>query len=314
MAQERNDDAEFFGPLGLDRDAERRYAEIAEGRHHDADPETLTRLIDVGLVRIEDGTPVVLPVRLAVERWAADREAEIRRARTGADRFAEQEASLGPSLVETLTGVAAVGHALNQLQASARELVRCFDREPYFSDPLTISEEQEPASSRGVQYQVVYRQSALAHPQVLTSVRQARALGEDARVFPELPIRMLISDDRMALLILAQDRADGPLEPDDVDGLVIHPSPLLDAMIQLFTTFWNLAIPVELSSQFAVEGDEPHREVLRLLATGLTDASIARELGISERTVHRRIGRLQQMLGANSRFLLGVQASRRGWI
>ncbi|MFE7357241.1 response regulator transcription factor [Streptomyces sp. NPDC057543] len=56
------------------------------------------------------------------------------------------------------------------------------------------------------------------------------------------------------------------------------------------------------------------RQLLTYLSGGLTDESIARELGVSERTVARRITRLQQMLGARTRFQLGVQASRRGWL
>ncbi|MFI6060373.1 hypothetical protein [Streptomyces sp. NPDC051286] len=38
------------------------------------------------------------------------------------------------------------------------------------------------------------------------------------------------------------------------------------------------------------------------------------ELGVSERTVARRIARLQEVLGAQTRFQLGVQAGRRGWL
>ncbi len=54
------------------------------------------------------------------------------------------------------------------------------------------------------------------------------------------------------------------------------------------------------------------RRLVTLMAAGLTDESIARELGVSERTVARRIARLQHDLGVHSRFQLGVQASRRG--
>jgi predicted DNA-binding transcriptional regulator YafY len=42
--------------------------------------------------------------------------------------------------------------------------------------------------------------------------------------------------------------------------------------------------------------------------------SFAREFGVSERTIARRIGRLQEVLGEQTRFQLGVQASRQGWL
>lgn len=56
------------------------------------------------------------------------------------------------------------------------------------------------------------------------------------------------------------------------------------------------------------------QRLLRLMRTGAIDETVARELGVSLRTVHRRITRLQNMLGARSRFQLGVIACERGWI
>jgi DNA-binding NarL/FixJ family response regulator len=63
--------------------------------------------------------------------------------------------------------------------------------------------------------------------------------------------------------------------------------------------------------------DEPTAEtrlLLALMATGATDRAVARELRISERTVHRRIARLQVLLGAQSRFQLGVLATAKQWL
>jgi DNA-binding NarL/FixJ family response regulator len=63
--------------------------------------------------------------------------------------------------------------------------------------------------------------------------------------------------------------------------------------------------------------DEPTaetRQLLKLMATGATDRAIARELGISERTVHRRIARLQSLLGVQSRFQLGALVSVKRWL
>lgn len=56
------------------------------------------------------------------------------------------------------------------------------------------------------------------------------------------------------------------------------------------------------------------RRLLRLMRTGAIDETIARELGVSLRTVHRRITRLQVLLGVRSRFQLGVIACERGWV
>jgi DNA-binding NarL/FixJ family response regulator len=64
-------------------------------------------------------------------------------------------------------------------------------------------------------------------------------------------------------------------------------------------------------------GKEPTaatQRLLRLMRTGATDRAIARELGVSLRTLHRRIARLQSLLGVQSRFQLGVLAAELEWL
>jgi len=57
-----------------------------------------------------------------------------------------------------------------------------------------------------------------------------------------------------------------------------------------------------------------HHELIRLLASGLTDEAMARKLGISERTVRRRVGDITSVLGTDSRFQAGVRISQLGWL
>ncbi len=63
-----------------------------------------------------------------------------------------------------------------------------------------------------------------------------------------------------------------------------------------------------------LEPTDATRHLLRLMRTGAIDEAIARELGVSARTVHRRITRLQHLLDVRSRFQLGVIACERGWV
>nr|WP_238427092.1 helix-turn-helix domain-containing protein [Streptomyces adustus] len=53
--------------------------------------------------------------------------------------------------------------------------------------------------------------------------------------------------------------------------------------------------------------------VLALVLAGLTDQAAAGQLGVSRRTVQRRIGELMLKAGAESRIQLGWIAARRGW-
>jgi DNA-binding NarL/FixJ family response regulator len=51
-----------------------------------------------------------------------------------------------------------------------------------------------------------------------------------------------------------------------------------------------------------------------LLTVGASDQVVARQLGVSVRTVERRVRYLTEHLGAATRFQAGVQAVRRGWV
>ena len=54
--------------------------------------------------------------------------------------------------------------------------------------------------------------------------------------------------------------------------------------------------------------------LLALMAAGLKDEVVARQLGLSLRTVRRRIAHLMDELDADTRFQAGLEASRRGWL
>ncbi|WNI14324.1 helix-turn-helix domain-containing protein [Actinacidiphila sp. ITFR-21] len=61
------------------------------------------------------------------------------------------------------------------------------------------------------------------------------------------------------------------------------------------------------------EPNELQRAALRMLTNGMKDEAIARQLGISVRTLGRLIGSLMADLNVTSRYQLGVQASMLGW-
>ena len=56
------------------------------------------------------------------------------------------------------------------------------------------------------------------------------------------------------------------------------------------------------------------QELLRLLGKGLTDEAAAKRLGVSLRTVKRRMEDLMRRLEAGSRFEAGLKAGQRGWL
>ncbi|MCZ7414482.1 helix-turn-helix transcriptional regulator [Streptomyces sp. WMMC897] len=74
----------------------------------------------------------------------------------------------------------------------------------------------------------------------------------------------------------------------------------------------------ERADRYHEEREEPptesERQLLGMLVRGLTDHAIARQLGLSDRTVRRVVAQLMDRLRARSRFEAGARAAERGWI
>ena len=139
-------------------------------------------------------------------------------------------------------------------------------------------------------------------------------MGEDIRIRESVPLRMLVVDRQLALV---------PLQPsgDDRGGgaLLVHPGGLLDALLGLFDLLWVDAMPVLPSADaMATDADgavdEIDRHVLALLLHGLTDQAIGGQLGLSLRTVQRRVRQLMTLAEVSTRFQLGHAAAIRGWV
>ncbi len=96
-------------------------------------------------------------------------------------------------------------------------------------------------------------------------------------------------------------------------GLLGHSSGAVTAGLRLFERFWDLATPMGRASS-GVDLDTRDATVLRLMAAGVADAGIARQTGLSQRTVERRVRHLMDRLGAQTRFQAGVLAVHREWL
>jgi DNA-binding NarL/FixJ family response regulator len=126
---------------------------------------------------------------------------------------------------------------------------------------------------------------------------------------------MFIADDKLGLLPLEMN---GSAE----SCLVIHASSMLDTLIALFEQVWERAVAIHPDGTLPADAlpgrpdgpSDADRALLGLLAAGLTDAAIARQLGMHPRTVQHRVRDLLDRLGAATRFQAGLQAVRRGWL
>lgn len=302
---------EELSALGLDPEEVTAYLDLLRGREvPEQDASVWDGLVGLGLVRRGPDGPTAAPPRPPLERWAVAREQEAAQARDVATALAQlHEAGVREeSFVEVLRGREASRAVYESLQSGARGLVRAWDRGAYGvpvqTGAPTVTRE---ALARGVRYQVVYDGSTLAGDGMMAVLTDSAHHGEEARIFPQL-MKMVIADEDRAFIAL-------PARQGEVDSVLVHPSLLLDALVALFTMVWEMAVPAS-PTPGTDEPEDAHVDdhLLSMLSAGMTDAAIARSLGVSSRTVARRVGRLQDRLGARSRFQLAALAARRGWL
>ncbi|GAA5141917.1 helix-turn-helix domain-containing protein [Nocardioides marinquilinus] len=185
-----------------------------------------------------------------------------------------------------------------------------FDRPPY------VLAEENPVEplvlARGVDWRVVYAAEGLERPGAWGELRHAVSVGERARIAPSLPTKLAIADRRKAIVATSLD-LDRPV------ALVTEAPPLVDLLVELFESTWERSVEVPAVDDLAAapRAGGPGADDLALLAmldVGAKDDVIARELGMSPRTLRRRTADLLDRLGAANRFQAGAQAVRRGWI
>lgn len=286
----------------------------------DLDPAAVDRLEVLGLVRRGvDGALAALPPHRPLL-------AEAHRAQSRADALRETAETLRAEFhrrpgaardaVEVVVGGPEIVGAAVQIARQARRLVRGFDRGPYFHAGSLPDDAQSRSWTRGVPWRVVYEGRSLQAEPPERWEHLGSTPGETGRILPRLPFKLLIADDDAALVGLAGAAGQG-------EALVVRGSLLVDAFVRLFELQWELALPIADVARGGDDGadglggdvlTEEERRLVAMLSSGMTDEAMARAIGLSHRTVQRRLADLARRVGAEGRFQLGVQAARRGWV
>ncbi|MEH3033545.1 MAG: LuxR family transcriptional regulator [Aeromicrobium erythreum] len=254
-----------------------------------------------------------LPPTDCVERLRRRRVDELDAARSTVQQAFDDYRRRHPSerdgdVVDVVTGEA-VRVRLEQAVQGARARVRRLDVPPYADLDVRVGLVRE-AAARGVAQRTVYSQASLRHPGYYEDVVEACVeAGEDARVGPHVPVRLVLVDDTLGLVSAQVE--DGAGQPSLV---VVRPSSLLSALEGLFELAWQHALPVSGPEARAAGLRTGERQLLTHLAAGVTDDQIAARLGISRRTLSRRIEMLMVRTGSATRFQLAMHAHRRGWL
>lgn len=262
----------------------------------------------------------VTPPDIAIEALINQRQGELQNAREAATNLAararatiEADAHEEP-MVEVLAGRDAHRIVFAQVEASAQHEILEVERPPYIlGGPIIgVPPEQATALRKGVSYRLAVAASTLEMPYRLAMMRDEVAIGVQVRVLPDVPVKYLLVDQRIAIM---------PLYPDEpARAMIVVRSPaLIAALYELFESLWARAAPVyfsESSGELLTRVSKPEpvagsAELIALLAAGLNDKSIADQLGISARTLDRRIEALLSGFDARTRFQAGWQAALR---
>ncbi|ALO99042.1 helix-turn-helix domain-containing protein [Streptomyces olivaceoviridis] len=284
----------------------------------------VARLRDLGLLYVTglsryqatDPQTAMLPL-LARRQW--ETEMALASARAEIDRIAERyrEGRLRSdprNLVEVLSDRGLILERVAELSNSATSHMWALDRPPYVGRPdgrLHSNEDEFGLTKgwleRGIDVRSIYCPQSMERPGRFAMLLRLAELGERARMLPSLPFKLHIIDRRVALVPLS-----GPVYDDLV---VIHPSAMLDALMELYEAYWNRAEPITGPAPAGDDGlDEDDVLLLRMLKAGLKDQAIARQLGCSTRTATRRVAAVLARLGADTRFQAGATAAARGLI
>jgi sugar-specific transcriptional regulator TrmB/DNA-binding CsgD family transcriptional regulator len=283
----------------------------------------LDQLADLELLRMSRQDPgrrypvsLERGVDLLLRRQEAELEARRKALAEGKAAAAELIESVSRRRSRIPAGVELIT-ALDDIQALMESLLQAAVSEIWSIVPTVMPAEvlqasrtlDEDVSKRGVQGRILCHESVRSNASALAYERRMLALGAQVRTSAVLPIRLLIIDRACAVL---------PFDPDSMkEGAILTTAPgMVKSLCELFERIWDDGIPLEETPRFdeATGLTDSEAELLKILSGGLTDEAAAKRLGVSVRTVKRRMEDLMRRLEAGSRFEAGFRAAKRGWL
>jgi DNA-binding CsgD family transcriptional regulator len=283
----------------------------------------LGNLLERGLVRLSGTGWVPVDPEQILQEAHAHQEAELARQRA---RMAEERAELYGSglLGDYLAGRGRAGLSVGlEVLIDTVEVFRqieAWTQSTHNSLSTFITGAEPPgfggmydvlqnAETRGINVNSVWTPDALAgagggKPAIGRQLASWGVHRADA-----LSMRCIIWDDQAALI---------PIDVSDIarGAFLVQTATILTPLITLFRRSWERADPWTADDDALAPREvlRRRRAIIALLARGLTDDVVARQLGVGVRTVKRDVEALYHEVGASSRFQLGAAAKERGWI
>ncbi len=195
--------------------------------------------------------------------------------------------------------------------AAEHEVIGFRDNSPWTAyilgrDPARHQGRWLSAQGRPLRLRTTYDPVVLELPQATEVLAARTGSGEVSRFVRGLPFSVVVADTSAAVIDLTSFDSSGQ------GCLLIHDRRFVLALAGLVEMVWRQGTPMTLDGAATI--DAQSRLILSMLGAGATDSTIAARLGVSQRTVERKMRALMEQLGAATRFQAGVLAAHRGWL
>ncbi|MDL4770693.1 hypothetical protein [Actinomadura xylanilytica] len=239
--------------------------------------------------------------------------AEQERVLDGQRRMAETPPSAGASADGHVDRLVRILTDRSEISETARGLLSAVRRDwltlenHMVERPLDESAAMPPPPSLDdrVRCRTIYEAACTESPLGARLIEINARAGEEARFVPRIGMKAKIADEAIAMV---------PLTPTGASGaLLIRSSVIVGALREYFELLWERAIPIG-AAHAGTPLSPVQTVILNLLAQGISDESIARQVSMAVPTVRRHIGVIREHLGAETRFAAGAAAVRRGWV
>ncbi|MER7986033.1 helix-turn-helix transcriptional regulator [Streptomyces noursei] len=296
------------GPFGEETDAAHIATEL--GVPLAETTAALTELTALGLLRNgpHQGWVAVSPHEAVsrvigpLEHEMHTRRLQIERARRRMMSFAatfDAQARGGGGQIELIEDLADVRRTIAELSARAkREILTAQPGGGRREDVLVEAAPRDyDTLRRGVTMRMLYQHTARSSLGTQSYVEQVTRLGAQVRTLDDQFMRFLVFDRECAVLAVPQSQ--------DAAVLVRDPH-VVGFITDVYERMWLTAVPFTVDADTQPEITHDVKEaIIRLLTAGLTDAAVARRLGMSVRTCRRHVAEIMAALGAESRFQAG---------
>jgi hypothetical protein len=302
----------------------------------DPDDPALCRLLGLGLLRPEPGSPggyaICDPEPVGQRAVAEARARAARHQREALSALAEAEEL--PTSFQEFSAVYARSHpaparaegyqileGFDRINARIKELVDGARLEVLTAQPgrrsrgiLEVSRARDlPAVRRGVSFRNLYHAEALASEHVLAFLAETSEHGYRTRVL-DTPFQRLVVVDRAHAVIPVLGPHSTRLEPDYLLAFTTSVPAMVGWILDGFEQDWAAAVDVSALHRPGEAGSaarQRRHRILRLLREGESHEAIARRLELSVRTVRNYVQEDREALDAKSLYQHGYRAALR---